>query len=293
MNFEKYGFESMYSDVAGKGLLGLRGYAKPLKFTSLAKVPVINNLEIGATYARDLCDSSDYTKDVTSGILTKRGGLTVIGFDLGLPILSYAVLKSSLYFDYAKIVKYGNGVTTGINMSFSGLGLVTLRGKYELRFNGRQFLPAYFNALYERDRFDPTNGVSKSDTLKSIVNTDKGYYGEIIVSILGTLNIVGGYQAPFNSKNLGIFHAELQLPEVAGIVIRGAFDKTRIGKVFTLDDHSILSAEIGYKPVKYLLVSTLYQRTFSNRDANGNLTPNGKFVAQDRVEPKVSFVFDF
>ncbi len=83
---------------------------------------------------------------------------------------------------------------------------------------------------------------------------------------------------------------ELRLPDMAGIVVRGAFDKTNIGRVF-VPEHTILSAEIGYKPVKYLLVSMLYQRTFSDRDANGN--PLGYFVTQDRVEPKVSVVFDF
>jgi hypothetical protein len=90
-----------------------------------------------------------------------------------------------------------------------------------------------------------------------------------------------------------MLHAELQLPEVVGIVIRGAFDKTNIGRVFILDNYSILSAEIGYKPVKYILVSTLYQRTFSNRNPNGSLRSDGSFIKQDRVEPKVSLVYDF
>ncbi len=289
LNFEKYGFESMYSDISGKGLLGLRGYVKPLKFTSLAKIPVINNFEVGATYARDLSDSSDYTTNST-GALEKQGGLTIIGFDLGLPIISYPMIKSSLYFDYAKIVSYGSGVSTGINMSFSGLGVVQVRGKYELRFNGKNYLPAYFNALYERDRFNPATQRSKSDTLKYVA-ASKGYYGEAVISILGTLNIICGYQAPFDINNQGIMHAELQLPDIAGIVIRGAYDKTRIGKVFKLDDNTILSGEIGYKPMKYLMISTLYQRTFSDRDKNGNKL--GKYVAQDRVEPKISLIFDF
>jgi hypothetical protein len=284
----------MYSDLSGRGLLGLRGYAKPLKFTSLAKIPVINNFEIGATYARDLNRQADWSTNYTTSPLgvkdSSRTGLSIYGFDLGLPLISYPSFKTGLYFDYAQIANYGHGTTMGINMNFSGLGLLSIRGKYELRLNGDQFLPAYFNALYERDRFDPVNRVSKTDTLK-YVTASKGYYGELILSILGSLNIVAGYQAPFDNQNQGILHAELQLPEVAGIVLRGAFDKTRIGRVFILDNYSILSAEIGYKPTKYLMISTLYQRTFSDRDPNGN--PLGYFVAQDRVEPKVSLVFDF
>jgi hypothetical protein len=260
---------------------------KPLKLTSLAKVPVINNFEIGATYAHDLNEQADRTSADSSG-----RGLTVIGFDLGLPIISYTMIKSTLYFDYAKIHNYGQGSSVGINMFFTGLGLVNIRGKYELRFNGDKYLPAYFNAFYEYDRYNTVRNKSKSDTLQN-VKANRSYYGELVISVLNSLNIIAGYQAPFDTKNEGLLHAELQLPEISGIVIRGAFDKAKIGRVFTLDNYSILSAEIGYKPVPFLMISTLYQRTFSNRNPNGSLRSDGSFIKQDRVEPKVSLVFEF
>jgi hypothetical protein len=37
----------------------------------------------------------------------------------------------------------------------------------------------------------------------------------------------------------------------------------------------------------------LYQRTFSNRNPDGSLHADGSFEKQDRVEPKVSFIYDF
>jgi hypothetical protein len=43
--------------------------------------------------------------------------------------------------------------------------------------------------------------------------------------------------------------------------------------------------------VSFLMISTLYQRTYSDRDRDGN--PLGHYVAQDRVEPKISLVFEF
>jgi hypothetical protein len=293
MNFEKFGFESMYSDVTGRGLLGLRGYAKPLKFTSLAKVPVINNFEVGATYARDLNQYANYAYTNTySNIDSSRTGLSIYGFDFGLPIISYSFLKSTLYYDFAQIANYGYGSSIGINMNISGMGILNIRGKYEYRINGANYIPAYFNALYEHDRFDFVSRLSKSDTLWQVA-ANRGYFGELIISVLNTFNIITGYQASYDVKDQGILHAELQLPQVAGIVVRGAFDKTRIGRIFVLDDNSILSAEIGYKPVKYLLVSMLYQRTFSNRNPDGSLRTDGSYIKQDRVEPKVSFVYDF
>ncbi|MGD1044356.1 MAG: hypothetical protein ABR936_03385 [Bacteroidota bacterium] len=288
LNFEKFGFESVYSDLVGRGLLGLRGYVKPLKFTSFAKVPIINNFEVGVTYARDLNQYADYTH-----VDSSRTGLSIYGFDLGLPILSYSFLKSTLYYDFAQIANYGHGSSIGINMNFSGMGILNIRGKYEYRINGANYIPAYFNALYEHDRFNFVNRISKSDTLWQIKQPTNGYFGELIISIFNTFYIITGYQASADVKNQGILHTELQLPQIAGIVVRGMFDKTRVGRVFILDDNSILGAEIGYKPVRYLLVSMLYQRTFSNRNPDGSLRTDGSFEKQDRAEPKVSFVYDF
>jgi len=293
LNFEKYGFESIYSDITGRGLLGLRGYFRPLKFTSLAKIPFINNFEVGATFTRDLNQYADYThNDTFSRIDSSRSGLSIYGFDFGLPILSYSFLKSTLYYDFAQISNYGHGSSIGINMNFYGMGILNIRGKYEYRINGANYIPAYFNALYEHDRFSFLNRLSKSDSLWQIA-ANRGYFGELIISVFNSIYIIAGYQASADVKNQGILHAELQLPQVAGIVVRGAFDKTRVGRVFILDDNSILGAEIGYKPVKYLLVSMLYQRTFSNRNPDGSLRTGGSYVKQDRVEPKVSFVYDF
>ena len=285
-NLEKFGFESIYSDLTGRGLLGLRGYVRPLKFTSLAKIPIINNFEAGISYARDLNQYADYTH------IDSSRALSIYGFDFSLPILSYSFLKSALYYDLAQISHYGHGSSIGINMNFSGMGIVNIRGKYEYRINGANYIPAYFNALYEHDRFNFLNRLSKSDTLWQVA-ANRGYFGELLISIFNTFYIIAGYQASADEKNQGILHAELQLPEFTGIVVRGGFDKARIGRVFILDDNSILSAEIGYKPVKYLLVSMLYQRTFSNRNPDGSLRTDGSFEKQDRVEPKVSFVYNF
>lgn len=285
LNFEKLGFESIYSDFSEKGLFGIRGYLKPLKFTNLAKLPVINNFEIGGTIAVDFHDKANITRWDSSG-----KALTIVGLDLGIPILSYRIIKSIIYADYAKILDYGHGSAIGVNALFSGFGGVTLRGKYELRFNSVKFIPAYFNGLYELERYNSQTNRSKSDSLIT-VPASNGYFGELTVSILNTFEIIAGYQEPFKSKNEGVLHAELKLPEVSGFLIRAGYDKAKIGKVFMFDEYSILSAEVGYKPFPFLMVSTLYQRTFSDRDANGNQLDH--FVPQDRVEPKVSIIFEF
>ena len=296
LNFEKYGFESVYSDVAGSGLFGVRAHAKPLKFTSLGEIPVINNFEVGATYASDFHKDANKTYGGGSDLIANavdNGSMSIVGLDLGLPVISYPSFKTTLYLDYAKISGYGSGTSAGIKLNFSGLGLVTIGAKYERRFNGAQFQTAYFNAFYEKDRFEPFDSVkfrSKAEVLRNTQESE-GYYGEMVLSILGTLNIIGGYQAPLGVKNQGILHFETQLPSIPGIVLSAAFDKKNVGPVFALDDNAILSAEVGYKPMPFMVVSTVYQRTFAeDKDATGRVIGYKK---QDRIEPKVSFVFSF
>jgi hypothetical protein len=68
--------------------------------------------------------------------------------------------------------------------------------------------------------------------------------------------------------------------------LNGGYDRKNIGSLFKLDENSLLYAEVGYKPVSFMIVSTVYQWTWA-------LDNNGNYVSQKRIEPKVSFVYQF
>ncbi|OGU70218.1 MAG: hypothetical protein A3G43_07550 [Ignavibacteria bacterium RIFCSPLOWO2_12_FULL_56_21] len=295
VNFESFGAEMLYSDLARASVLGMRGYIKPLKFTSLAKVPVINNFEIGATYATDVDKNAHKLYNFTTGQVTDNSSISIVGIDLGLPVISYKIFKSSLYFDYVTIMDYGTGAVAGIDMHFSGLGLVTISGKYERRFLGDQFLPSYFDALYERERYVPDSVTfeSKAMALRD-AKSQEGYYGEVVMSVLGTFHLIGGYyQAPLGVKNRGTMHFQLLTGDIIPVIqFSAGYDKRNVGSVFKLDNNSILSAEVGYKPYPFMMVSTLYQWTFKEKKEE----PSGRVIGyeqQRRIEPKVSFIFNF
>ncbi|MBI3585676.1 MAG: hypothetical protein HY088_00925 [Ignavibacteriales bacterium] len=284
----KYGFESVYSDIAGAGVLGLRPYFRPLKGTSAGDIPILGGLEIGATYAADFHERAK----------PDRSTLVIFGFDVGLPLLSLPSLHSTLYSDYTKIVDYGSGVSAGVDLNFTGLGFATLNAKYERRFMGDQFLPSYFDAFYEMERYVPYNDplaltgrLDKVAKLETAKKTD-GYYGELWLSILGTFNVIGGYYSPVGIENAGILHVELETGNVLpGIVLIGGYDKKNVGPVFKVDNNSLLYAQVGYKPLPYFLVSVVYQWTFiENKDEFGIVRG---YVPQKRIEPKVGFVFNF
>ena len=294
VDFEKFGLESMYSDFAGRGILGLRGHVRPLKFTSAADIPVIGGFETGATFAVDLHKNANKIYVGGTNPVDDRGSLSVFGLDLGLPIISLSMLKSTLYFDYAKITGYGSGMATGIDLNFSGMGLLGISAKYERRFINEKFIPSYFDAQYERDRFVPLDSVNFVSKAMALENAPKmeGYYGELLISILNTFNIVGGYQSPVGIPNAGILHMELQTGDAIPIVqLSAGYDKRNIGRVFVVDNNSILYATVGYKPYPFLLVSMLYEWTFTERkNDNGDVVG---YDTQKRVEPKVSLVINF
>ncbi len=296
LDFEKFGFETVYGDVAGGSVLGTRGYVRPLKYTTLANAPILGNLEAGVTYAADFNLNANKTWGDATGTVQKAqdgGALSIFGVDIGLPIISLSILNSTLYADYAKIVNYGSGFATGIDLNFSGLGLVTLGGKLERRFLRDQFLPAYFGPLYERERYIPldTTFISKAQVLKKAV-AQSGYYGEVFINALGIIRIIGGYQSFDDLPNSGILHFELETGNtVPGVLLRGGYDKKNIGQVFTVDNNSVLYAQIGYKPLPYLIVSTLYEWTFTEeKDQSGRVVG---YKTQRRIEPKIGFAFSF
>jgi len=297
-DFQKIGFESMYSDIAGRGVLGVRGYTRPLQFTDAAAIPIIGSIETGATFASDLnANANQSWGDVGGSIRNAQGSgaLSIVGADISFPLLTHEIIHSTLYADYAKILTYGSGAAVGINLELRGLGLLTLDAKYERRFVGNQFLPSYFDALYERDRYqllDTTRFISKAQTLKG-VQSFEGYFGELLISILNTFNIVGGYQAPIGQPNGGTLHLELQtLTALPGILLNAGYDKKNVGSIFKLDNHSLLYAQVGYQPYPFMVVSMLYEWTFSEvRDAvTGKVTG---FEPQKRIEPRVGFVVHF
>lgn len=303
IDFGQFGFESIYSSFSEAGLLGIRGYVRPLQFTSLAEIPIIGNLEVGISYAGDFNDKAGITagnyNPVTGNLsVTKdEGSVNIIGADIGLPLLRIPMFNLDLYTDYAKILNFGDGVATGIIGEFNSLGLITAQAKLERRFNNKQYIPSYFGPLYEIERFRASGlGVfSKIQRLELNENADNGIFGELGVNVLGIFDIIGSYQRLDKTPKSGILHMITEIaPEDAPFLLRAGYDKVNIGNetaIFKLDDNSYLFFEVGYKPVEYIVVSLVYDWTFTPlRDADKNIID---YIPQKRIEPRVYFVYPF
>jgi len=292
LDFDKFGFESIYSSFASASVLGMRGYVRPLQYTSAASIPIVGNLEVGATFAGDFNKNAGKVFIAQTGLIEDKGAVTITGFDLGLPLFNFSLANASLYFDYVKIMDFGSGASSGIIFGLNGLGIFNASAKLERRWNNDQYMPAFFNSLYEIERY-PGSGLSKANSLENMKAAENGYYGELGISALGTLNVIGSLQK-FDNQSSGMIHLTADVtPSGFSFVARAGYDKLFLdgADVFKLNDRSYLFAELGYKPYSYLIVSMVYQWTFTPlRNSDKEIVG---YKPQKKIEPRISFVYPF
>ncbi len=302
IDFGKYGFESIYSQFGEAGLIGMRGYVRPLQYTTAGEIPIIGMAEIGATYSTDFNQYSGVvsgTFDKTTRKFSPKddtGNMSIIGFDLGFPLLTTSQVDLKLYTAYSKIIDFGSGFATGLMLQLNGLGIFSATARLERRFNNDQYIPGYFNSLYEVERFRvdtaSSSFSSKAKRLSETIDQGDGYFGELGIHILNTFDILGSYQRLDKKSDSGILHLETDIsPQNLSFIARAGYDKINIKDakdLFTLDDRSYLYTEIGYKPMPYIIVSMVYSWTFSAvKDKDKNVID---YVPQKRVEPRIYFV---
>lgn len=308
MDFGNYGFESMVSDLSNFNIVGIRAYNRPLFSTD---IPVLSNLQIGASYVADFSSRANITRgggfvSVSNGrelfidsLAVRRGNLTVVGLDASLPLLRTPVFELDAYMDFAKIIDYGSGFAAGVIGTIPNvLGIINISSRLEHRVVGDQFQFAYFDALYEQDRFVSfENGqiITRANELANFSAPGPGVYGDLGGVILDKIRLFGSYQRLYRMPRGGQLHLGARLVDVIpSLYFRADYYKRDLGfetELFTLDDRSLSIVELGYFPYPYLLLSMIYQWTYLPvRNDAGTIL---RYEPVRRIEPRVTFQFNF
>ncbi len=284
MDFGTAGFETVTNNLGRFEVFGIRGYVRPLQ--RVLDIPIIKNLTFGTTYVMDV--DPDENRNTHDGVFE-------YGWDVELPLITLPMFRTYTYYDWAKIANFGSGSAVGIAADLQLIaGVAEVTARLERRLLGKEFIPSYFNAFYEINRYRPLEGgdIYRLDaTLPTIQDETKGTFGELAGHILNTITLVGNFQRLDGEKNSGVMHLAAETKQnIPTIALQATYDKIGIetlNNAFTLDDQSMARVGIGYKVKPYLLLFLDYIYTFQfNEEKN-------KYEAQKRYSPRVAFVYNF
>jgi hypothetical protein len=307
IDFGKYGFESLTSNLGRLELIGGRAYYRPLYSSP---VPVLRYLGIGASLVTDQDpDSRKSTGEKT----------TVWGVDVELPLIKSNMLKMILYADHANIASYGSGQAVGLGTDFSALfGLLNLSVNIERRYLGKEFIGSYYGPFYEilryttiselADFYESLGGDAENIPEKYLPITEdvrvtqeallpmmnkkrQGWYAGLYVDLIHIVQALGSFEMMDNVDNSGILHVGAGLSRSIPLVdIDASYDKRGIGTfkdIRTLDYRSVARVGIGYKLKPYLLLYLDYIWNFVWDEENQNYKP------QERFQPRLAFRYSF
>jgi hypothetical protein len=304
MDFGDAGFETIVSDLSTFNIVGIRPFVRPLHNSGLF---LLSGLEIGATFVGDFNSNSNLQAGSEATLTgrtengqaifdldaaTRRSSFLAFGIDAGLPIVRLPMINSDLYLDGVGYVGYGVGVAAGISANIQAiLNVLVVSAKLEQRLFTDRFQFAYFDAIYEQDRFRAIGGgaITRANELAN-TKGGAGVYGELGGSILGIIRLYGSYQRLYATPRAGQLHlaARLQSNDLP-VLLRADYFKRDLGvetDLFTVDDRSLGQAEFGYLPYPYLLVSVLYQWSFTPVRGENNTILG--YRPLERIEPRVS-----
>lgn len=284
IDFGTAGFETVTSNMGRLEIIGARGYARPLR--PYIDIPIIKNITFGASFVTDVDPD---------GLRSTDDGIYEYGFDIELPLIDIPMFNTFTYFDVAKIQDHGSGAAVGIAANLRLIANVAeIFAKFERRWLGEEFLPSYFDAFYEIQRYQPLEGGAlfrKNESLSFIQDETRGIFGELGGHVLNTLRIVGNFQRLDDTRNSGILHLGADIPDaIPKIAAQATYDKMGIetlNDAFTLDNRSIARIGLGYKINPYLMFFMDYIYSFQfNEEKNA-------YEAQKRFSPRVAFVYNF
>lgn len=140
-NFPYIGIETFVGNLAQFDVIGSRFFIRPLISTSL---PLINSLQIGATYAADNEPETNY--DFT--LIEKAGAVEMYSFDLIQPLLNKDLITMSIYGD-AAFQPGGGELNRGLLVGLGGRTLKFIDYGINTFFLEDNFVPFYFDGTYD------------------------------------------------------------------------------------------------------------------------------------------------
>lgn len=282
------GFEVFLADVTRGNLFGALAFIKPLAF--FLDDDLARSLSAGVSWATDqrapwrLIRADPVGTAAIGPVLTEANNplnppraetraLHLVGFDTELKLYKTRSVDFKAYVDFSLIAGAGNGFTTGALGRFNFRTSSTvhlLRARMELRTYASDFVPSYFDSLYEFQKFQftPDLGAAGPDfatKLRYIAEREGGrrvgMYLEASYSLPGWLVVAAALSLDSAGEDRHLMlHAELPM---RFLDVFATYYQRNFERMFTFGDNDLLYAGGRLQLLPFLFVNGRVQKAFS------------------------------
>ena len=282
------GFEFFLADVTRGNLFGALAFVKPLSFFSDHELS--KSLSVGVSWATDqkapyrLQRAAPIGTSTLGAVLTTDDSaltppladtraLNIFGVDAELKVLRIASVDLKTYVDFSKMSGGGSGITVGVLGRFNfraGDTVHLLRTRLELRTYEANFLPSYFDTLYEFQKYQFTPDL---DSLSADYPTKLAYirartgprrygvYAEATYALPGWLVLAAVFETESQGQDQHLMlHAEIPWKYLQ---IFATYHQRNLSRPFTLEQNDLLYAGARLKLLPILFINGRMQKAFA------------------------------
>jgi hypothetical protein len=266
------GVDGLANDLTDPQVLGGRAWLRPFhtgsgkatepEFAITAQIATDldapKRIKLNAAGMPDLDDDQNYR--------VKEDEVLAWGLGADLPAMNL-FFDMVPYVEWNRIEDFGDGWHFGADLVFGVPGAdVNFLARLEWQLTEDEYLPTYFNALYEIDRFrfprldSPT---TRREALKE-VSAANGYLVETLLTISG-IQLRGSYQYVDTEEENNLFTLSATLLEYERVRARAFFVRrgvSQFNQVFTFDEQTTLGAEVIFKMAEWSYLDLSYTRSY-------------------------------
>ncbi|MBU0899197.1 FecR family protein [bacterium] len=259
INSRMLGLEGIVDDLNKTNIYGIRAYARPL--VDRKTLFLLNKVTFGGTYCVDRDPKGDNKE------------LVIKGLDVELPLKEGKILNVILYADVAEIKDHGKG--SAIPGLLINLPMAMFKAEY--RTMDQDFIPGYFNYLYDLERD------TKKDTLQSSNKAKKGVYAEFSSNIFDFVSM-SAYYEDYNETNPNL-SAKVKLlkkivPQIT--LAEASYFQDDVTRLKLKTEKTYIEWKVGYSLSGPVSLVYVYTQTYKKE--NGELKPVRNIALSTRVD---------
>ncbi|HWO94296.1 MAG TPA: hypothetical protein VNL92_05985, partial [Dehalococcoidia bacterium] len=276
VNTDYGGVQTVMDNLFQPNLFGARVYVRPMSFFD--KASYANNLAIGMTVLADA-----FAPVGTPPPTTSRSGhepplpteaAVVLGVDVEFAVLRTKMLDVIPYTDFNHILGARGGWHLGVLTKVRPLDKLGLNFRLEYRYLSTQYVPGYFDSLYDIQRYTFPLGctTTKFDYVRErnrqqaclVGLGGSGFYGEGVFSLFDLLTILITYEDTVGPNNSNLL-LSVQLPAFDAVKFAAYYYKRYfdgLSNAFSLDN-AVLVGEARIRMYSFMYFIARYARSWT------------------------------